>query len=159
MKKHANNYLFAVCAVVLVFLCARSIYVPIHFNSARETREIEVKARLRMIRHAEEYFRRSTGVYSGDFNALVSRGLLADSARFIPHSGGKVFKLRASTIATPSGREVPVMECGATYDEYLEGLDAGGVAALIESAETAGIFPGLRIGNIEKDNDNAGNWE
>ncbi len=58
-----------------------------------------------------------------------------------------------------SGRQVPVMQCGATYDQYLKGLDGNAVANLTEKANMSGRFPGLMIGDITQPNENAGNWE
>lgn len=58
-----------------------------------------------------------------------------------------------------SGRQVPVMQCGATYDQYLKGLDGNAVANLTEKANMGGRFPGLMIGDITQPNENAGNWE
>lgn len=159
MKKHINNYILAVCSAVLVFLCIKSIYTPIHFDNERGIREREVRARLIIIRRAQEAYRRATGSYCNSFQKLISRGLLTDSLRFIPYSEGNEFYLRTATITTASGRKVAVMECGATYDDYLTGLDPDAVTALEEKADMTGGFPGLRIGDIEKNNENAGNWE
>lgn len=159
MKKHINNYILAAFAAILVFVCIRSIYAPMHFDGEREAREWEVKLRLTAIRRAQEANRRLTGTYSGSFEELTTRGLLADSQKFIPYSGGMVFHLRTATLTMASGREVPVMECSTTFDEYLKGLDEASIAELTEEAGNAGMFPGLKIGDIEKNNDNAGNWE
>jgi hypothetical protein len=51
------------------------------------------------------------------------------------------------------------MECGARYEQFLDGLDANSVANLIEEASAAGRYPGLKIGDIVQPNNNAGNWE
>lgn len=159
MKKNINNYILAAFAVALVFLCVRSIYAPMDFDSARKVRERDVKLCLVKIRQAEEAYMRLTGTYSGSFDSLVACGLLPDSLRFVPGSGGKTFRLKTAAIATASGKHVQVMECSAAYDEYLSGLGGQYISALIEEAETAGLFPGLKIGDIERNNDNAGNWE
>jgi hypothetical protein len=54
---------------------------------------------------------------------------------------------------------VPLMECGAQYQQYLNGLDRNAVANLIETANKAGDYPGLRIGRLDQANGNAGSWE
>lgn len=159
MKKHINNYILAAFAAILVFVCIRSIYAPVLFDGERESREREVRMRLAAIRRAQEANLRLTGTYSGSLDELTARGLLAAPQKFIPHSGGEEFHLRTATLTTASGREVPVMECSATFDEYLRGLDEASIAELTEEAGNAGRFPGLKIGDIEKDNENAGNWE
>ena len=35
MKKHINNYILAAFAAILVFVCIRSIYAPVHFDGER----------------------------------------------------------------------------------------------------------------------------
>ena len=51
------------------------------------------------------------------------------------------------------------MECGTTYDVFLQGLDKHVVASLMEDANAAGRYPGLKIGDISEPNGNHGNWE
>ena len=46
----------------------------------------------------------------------------------------------------------------AAYEDYLDGLDEEAIMNVTEEANYAGRFPGLKIGDITKDNDNAGNW-
>lgn len=154
-----NNYLLAVGVLVLVVLCFLSVNAPMRFDRQRAERERAVKRRLITIRTAEERYRKAHGVYAGSFDELKKARLLADSLRFIPFSDRKTFALTATTIIGKSGQEIPLMECSATYDDYLQGLDANQVAALTEEANTAGRFPGLKIGDIAEPNDNAGNWE
>ena len=57
-----------------------------------------------------------------------------------------------------SGKQIPLMECSAAYEDYLDGLDEEAIMNVTEEANYAGRFPGLKIGDITKDNDNAGNW-
>jgi len=159
MKKNINNYILAAFAAALAILCVRSIYVPMHFTEEKNAREEAVKRRLIKIKMAQEAYLKANGTYCGDIAALAAKGFLADSLRAIPHSDGKPFRIRTATLTTATGREVPVMECGATYGEYLSGLDEKSVARLTEEAGRAGRFPGLKIGDIEKNNYNAGNWE
>lgn len=51
------------------------------------------------------------------------------------------------------------MECRAKYVDFLDGLDRNSVANVIEDANSSGGFPGLKIGDINTPNNNAGNWE
>ena len=76
-----------------------------------------------------------------------------------PFAGGKKFDIAVNTQTGKSGRQIPLMECGAEYADYLEGLDGNSISNLIEEAETAGRYPGLKIGDLTTPNDNAGNWE
>jgi hypothetical protein len=50
------------------------------------------------------------------------------------------------------------MECGAGYHDYLSGMDSDEIEQLIEKANTAGQYPGLKFGDIETDNNNEVNW-
>ncbi|MCD8291678.1 MAG: hypothetical protein LUC91_09305 [Prevotella sp.] len=154
-----NNHILAVLVIVLAIVCVISITTPIRFESQQEKREKVVKERLIRIRHAEERFKNSKGVYAEDFRLLIKSGLLADSLQYVPFSGGTQFSLMATMYTTKSGRQLPLMECGTTYDEYLKGLDKKGIANLIDKATNMGKYPGLKIGDITKPNDNAGNWE
>ena len=54
---------------------------------------------------------------------------------------------------------MPLMECGAQYQQYLNGLDENSIANLVEAANEAGLYPGLKIGDLITPNNNAGNWE
>lgn len=145
--------------MVLIVLCGASIMKPMRFNKEKRLREAAVKERLISIRQAEEKYKAQTGAYTGDFATLVDAGLLADSMRYVPFSGGKVFTLGATAEVNSQGQDITLMECGATYDVYLQGLDPNDIAELQEDAEAKEQYPGLRIGNLEHPNGNAGNWE
>lgn len=157
--KMKTNSILTVCVLVLAVLCFCSVYAPLRFDSQREKREKVVKARLITIRQAEETYRRRHGIYTGDFSTLVKAGLLADSLTFIPYADNERFELSASLETTRTGRQIPVMECGAQYPQYLNGLDENTIENLMEEAGQKGVYPGLRIGDITHHNNNAGSWE
>lgn len=159
MKDKYKNGLLALLAVLLAFTCTLSVCSPMRFDEKRAERERAVKERLLKIRHAQELYRKSNGVYAADFRLLIGSGLMADSLRIIPYSENKQFDLITTTLEGKSGRSVPLMECGAKYNDYLNGLDENSIANLIEEANNAGRYPGLKIGDITTPNDNAGNWE
>lgn len=159
MRKININHLLAIMVVVLLAICVASIYNPMHFNQERESRENDVKRCLMEIRKAEQAWCKSHGTYQPSLDSLVASGLLERSSAMIPHAGGKPFRVRVSVMEGSSGGQIPLMECGAQYDEYLSGMDRNLVATLMEQAAEAGQYPGLKIGDIEKPNDNAGNWE
>lgn len=154
-----QNIILGFCVLVLVVLCWLSVERPIRFQREQAEREKAVKARLLHIRTAEERYRARKGVYTGDWATLIRAKLLADSLQYVPFSGKERFHLEASFVMGKSGRQVPVMQCGATYDQYLKGLDENAVANLTEKANMGGRFPGLMIGDITQPNENAGNWE
>ncbi|CCY02538.1 putative uncharacterized protein [Prevotella sp. CAG:924] len=154
-----QNIILGFCVLVLVVLCWLSVERPMRFEREQAEREKAVKARLLHIRTAEERYRARKGVYTGDWATLIRAKLLADSLQYVPFSGKERFHLEASFVMGKSGRQVPVMQCGATYDQYLKGLDENAVANLTEKANMGGRFPGLMIGDITQPNENAGNWE
>lgn len=153
------NIILIIVAVVLAALCVNSVYAPIRFDNERSRRELAVKQRLLKIRSAAELYRQKTGAYTGSMAKLVDSRCLADSLQYIPYSGGKRFRLAASSVTTSSGRVVPVMECSATYSDYLHGLNPEAISNLTSAADYAGHFAGLKIGDLTTPNDNAGNWE
>lgn len=159
MKKIKNSYLLLACVLVLALLCVLSIYSPMRFDSQRAKREKAVKTALLKIRTAEEKYRISHDTYTGSFDELVKAGLLADSLRYIPYTDKKQFNLHVSSLEGKSGNQIPLMECSAEYKQYLDGLDKTSVSNLVDEANAAGRFAGLKIGDLEEPNNNAGNWE
>lgn len=159
MKRKINiNYILGACVIVLLVLCMLSISQPLRFQSAQQEREKAVKETLMKIRTAEERYKARHGGYSGDFQTLIKGKYLQESLQYIPYSDGKKFTLSATTIVSKSGKQIPLMECGASYEDYLNGLDENAVQELIDKAMISGAYPGLKIGDITTDNNNAGNW-
>ena len=159
MCKFNMNYVLGALAAALAVTCVLSIHAPMRFDGLRAEREQAVKERLVRIRYAEERYRQANGTYTDDFNELVRGGYLADSLQYVPCSGGKKFDIAVNMQTGTSGRQIPLMECGAEYGEYLDGLDGNSISNLVEEAESAGRYPGLKIGDLTTPNDNAGNWE
>ena len=158
MKTNRQIILLGLCVAVLLALNFLSVDTTMRFNRQRDMRETVVKTRLVKIRAAEEAYCQRHGVYTDRFADLVSSGLLADSLTYIPYSGGRRFALSVTTQISPFGKTVPLMECSATYDDYLSGLDADATGQLNEDANRAGRFPGLKFGDLDTPNGNAGNW-
>ncbi len=154
-----TNIILTACVLTLAVLCYLSISAPIRFGREQAQREKSVKHRLLQIRSAEERYRKATGLYTESFDTLVARGYMADSLRYIPYSDGQVFSLAVTVQIAKSGRTIPLMECAAPYNSYLNGLDATSVANLTEAANASGRYAGLKIGDIDTPTDNAGNWE
>ncbi len=89
---------------------------------------------------------------------LKKPGLVVDSLRYIPFSGGKEFEMKA-IIAKVSGVDVPLFEAAAPYDYLLQGLERQLIVNLKADRVETGRYPGLRVGSIDAPNNNAGNWE
>ena len=84
-----------------------------------------------------------------------------DSLRYIPFSTPRQeFTLEKAEITTGSaGIKVKVMAAKAPYVSYLNDLDKQELINLVETVEKLEKFPGLKFGDIEQANNNAGNWE
>ena len=97
--------------------------------------------------------------WDDDVDLLMTRGEFTKFREVYPKECDERFELTATVEIMKSGRQVPLMECGAQYHQYLEGLDENTIANLMETADNEGRYPGLRIGDITQNNHNAGNWE
>ena len=81
-----------------------------------------------------------------------------DSLAFIPFSGGDSIMLKAE-VREVSGVKVPLFEARVPFQSLLKGLDEQLVVNTIAEKEDLELYPGLKVGDIEKPNNNAGNWE
>ena len=81
-----------------------------------------------------------------------------DSLAFIPFSAGDSIILKAD-VREVSGVKVPLFEARVPYASLLRGLDEQLVVNKIAEKEDLELYPGLMVGDIEKPNNNAGNWE
>ena len=70
-----------------------------------------------------------------------------------------VLAIRTAVATGASGAAVSLMECGATYDDYLQGLNPQEIERLTREANDNGKFAGLKIGDLTTPDNNAGNWE
>lgn len=158
MNKIKINHILLACVLALTILCVLSVWQPIHFDEQKKAREQAVKAALMQIRKAEESYFKRHGAYTKDFVVLIKGKYLADSLQYIPHSNGKTFRLVTTILTSKGGRKIPLMECSTTYAEFLEGLNEETIQEITDQATNEGRFPGLKIGDLTTDNNNAGNW-
>ena len=89
---------------------------------------------------------------------LKGKGAIIDSISFIPYSGGKRVQMQ-SVIRKVSGIEIPLFEAVMPYDDLLKGLDHQLIVNLKAEREDMGQYAGLKVGDIDNPNNNAGNWE
>ena len=114
MKK-IFNALLALCVILLLFICWRSIQDDIDFQEEVTVRENAVKARLLQIRAAEEEYK------------LQNDGMYCDS----------LWKLVAFV---RDGRIPKVVKEGVLSDEQMEkGLTEASAAAIVNSGDQAAI--------------------
>lgn len=104
--------------------------------------------------------RRDT-TYISMLENLFSADYPIDSLRYIPFSSPRQeFTLEKDEITTGSaGIKVKVMAAKAAFETYLNDLDKQELINLIETTEQLEKYPGLKFGDIEQANNNAGNWE
>ncbi|HBB91035.1 MAG: hypothetical protein A2X22_06780 [Bacteroidetes bacterium GWF2_49_14] len=89
-------------------------------------------------------------------DSIFPEGYPIDSLRFIPHTQGVPFSLQAGNITTASKVLVQVFEAGALNFDILNGMDR---QLIINLNDLAKDYKGIRVGNIQEANNNAGNWE
>jgi hypothetical protein len=104
---------------------------------------------------AKGLIRRDT-IYIPVRDSLFPEGFPFDSLRYIPHTKDVQFDLAATIIKTASKVDVPVFEASAKNFDILNGMNR---QLIINLNDIAKDFKGLRVGNIEEANNNAGNWE
>ena len=105
-------------------------------------------------------FKRDT-TYVPMIESLFGKDYPVDSLRYIPFSNPhKEFELEKAEIVTGSaGIKVKVMCAKAPFTAYLIDLDKQELINLIETTEKLEKYPGVKFGDIEEANNNAGNWE
>ncbi|MED9995294.1 MAG: hypothetical protein UFP03_00685 [Paludibacteraceae bacterium] len=92
--------------------------------------------------------------------SLFGKNYPVDSLRYIPFSNGQEFELAKNEVITGSaGIKVKVMCAKAPYTSYLSDLDKQELINLIETTEKLEKYPGLKFGDVDEANNNAGNWE
>jgi hypothetical protein len=90
-------------------------------------------------------------LFSNDFNA--------DKLWKVPYTKDDSFQLGAKVVET-GNVEVPIFEAKVHNDILLRDLDKQLVINLNERMEKRmKKYPGLKVGDLEKPNNNAGNWE
>lgn len=95
-------------------------------------------------------------------DSLFGPGFNADSLRYIPYAEGDTFALTTFLTIGRSGVTQYVMECCAPDTSFLKGMGRNGDRLIInrqQLADDMGNYPGLKIGDLNSWNNNAGNWE
>ena len=80
-----------------------------------------------------------------------------DSISMVPMMN-KQFEMRTA-IRSVSGVELPLFEACVSFDVLLAGLDRQLIVNLKDDNEKMNRYPGVKVGNTDQPNNNAGNWE
>lgn len=158
-KLKVQIFLLASCVVMLLATCLMTIFAPVYRDNERAQRETVVKQRLCAIRNAQMLYLKRHHTYAPTFKQLVDEKMLADSLQYIPFTEQQKFHLATTTIVEKSGKNIPLVECSARFDEYLSGMDHDYISSITQQANSYGNYPGLKFGDITSNNDNAANWE
>lgn len=93
-------------------------------------------------------------------DSLFSKGYPIDSLRYIPFTKRKEFELGAiDSLETGSQAKVPVFEAKALNTVILNGMDEKLIASLNAEQRKLKRYEGLKVGDLEKATNGAGNWE
>ena len=155
LNNRQTNWMLGAIAAGLLCICVASVVKPMRFESEKTRREAQVIERLMLIREAQGSYRTAHGHYAPSLDSLG----LPDSVKQIPFSNGKRFELQTTVSEGKDGHKQPLMECGARYADYLSGLAKGEIRNLTDEATATDQYPGLKIGDLNTSNNNAGNWE
>ena len=108
----------------------------------------------------EEYFFSRDTFWVLAIDTLYPKGFNADSLRYVPFGNGAEFELRTGCDSSgKSGNKLYLFEAKTPYRSYLEGVNKDELNNLIDLQLELGRYPGLKVGDAEVGNNNAGNWE
>ena len=111
-----------------------------------------------MSKNGLQNFRRDT-IWRSVLDTVFGAGYNVDSIRYIPFSGGKQFEMAVRSDTTDKGQPLNLSQAQAAYDTYLSDLNHQELVNLKDTQEKLGKYVGLRVGDIDTPNNNAGNWE
>jgi len=92
-------------------------------------------------------------------DTLFSQDYNADYLWKVPFTKNDSLQLGATTLETGSKVKVNVFEAKVHNNVLLHGLDEQLIINLNERMKNANNYPGVKVGDLEQPNNNAGNWE
>ena len=90
-------------------------------------------------------------IFGADFNH--------ESFCYVPFGNGAKFELETRVDSTRSGTPLYLFEARTPYEVYLSGINEQELLNLIDKQDKLGRYCGLKVGDVEEPNNNAGNWE
>lgn len=92
---------------------------------------------------------------NGEYNAEN-----IEKMAIIPFSDNQKFDLKVNNdFVNPSQIKIPLFQATAHYATYLYDLDRQELINLIDRQKQLDKYPGLKVGDLDSPNNNAGNWE
>ena len=103
-------------------------------------------------------FKRDT-MWVSVLDTIYPKGFNADSLRYVPFGNGTQFEMASRQDTTKSGAPLNLFQAQTPYETYIGDLDKQLLINLKDVQTKLGKYCGLRVGDIEQTNNNAGNWE
>ena len=103
-------------------------------------------------------FRRDTS-WIALIDTISGKNFCADSLKYVPYGNGAQFELATRCDTTKSGTAQWLFEARTPYETYLTGINNQEMLNLISAQKKIGRYCGLKVGDVEQANNNAGNWE
>lgn len=92
-------------------------------------------------------------------DTIYGKGFNPDSMRYVPFGNGAQFEMQTRNDTTQSGAPLHLFQAQTPYDTYMSDLNKQELINLKDLQTKLGKYCGLRVGDIEQPNNNAGNWE
>ncbi len=103
-------------------------------------------------------FRRDTS-WIALLDTIFPRGYQIDSLAYVPFGNGARFEVETSMDTTKAGSPQYLFEARTPYEVYLSGVNDQELANLISNMKKMDRYCGLKVGDVNMPNNNAGNWE
>ena len=103
-------------------------------------------------------FKRDT-MWIAVLDTIFPKGFNPDSLRYVPFGNGTEFEMVTRSDTTKSGAPLNLFQAQTPYETYIGDLDHQQLVNLKDVQTKLGKYCGLRVGDIETPNNNAGNWE
>ena len=103
-------------------------------------------------------FRRDT-TWIAVVDTVFRKGFIADSLAYVPFGNGAKFEMETRCDTTKSGIAQWLFEARTLYKVYLDGINNQEMNNLISNMKKLDRYAGLKVGDVETPNNNAGNWE
>lgn len=103
-------------------------------------------------------FRRDT-TWVSVLDSVFGKNYAIDSIRYVPFGGGEQFIMATSCDTTKAGAPQWLFEARTPFETYLTGINDQEMKNLIIKEKKLNRYCGLKVGDVEKANNNAGNWE
>lgn len=103
-------------------------------------------------------FRRDT-MWVAVMDTIFEKGFNPDFLPYVPYGNGAKFQMQSRRDTLDTGMPLNLFQANVDYDVYLKGINEQELNNLKDVQSKLGKYCGLKVGDIEQPNNNAGNWE